>query len=275
MTTKLMTIFTRTPLHVGAGASVGAVDSPIIRERHTQFPVIPGSSIKGVLSDLWNDENSKRTKEGKELFGNDDTKEASAGALMIGEGKLLAFPVRSAKGCFAWITCPLCLQRFARESGITEEVPQIADDMTCLAGAKVSFEDKAAVVLEEYRFKRIDAFPKFWADKIIALLDEDPVLKAASERFVLLSDADMKYFAQNACQVSQHVCIDSERGTAVKGKLFNEEEVPSDTLFYAPVSQLKKHVDVSSFVDRFSTESLLQFGGKETTGIGYCSVKLV
>ena len=56
MTTKLLTIFTRTPLHVGAGSSVGAVDQPIFRERHTRFPVIPGSALKGVLADLFMEE---------------------------------------------------------------------------------------------------------------------------------------------------------------------------------------------------------------------------
>ena len=51
MTTKLLYLFTRTPLHVGAGSSVGAIDQPVVRERHTGFPIIPGSSIKGVLAD--------------------------------------------------------------------------------------------------------------------------------------------------------------------------------------------------------------------------------
>ena len=52
MQTKIMSIFTRTPLHVGCGSSVGAVDQPVVRERHTGYPVIPGSAIKGVLADL-------------------------------------------------------------------------------------------------------------------------------------------------------------------------------------------------------------------------------
>ena len=60
MQTKIMSIFTRTPLHVGCGSSVGAVDQPVVRERHTGYPVIPGSAIKGVLADLWN-------KEGKDV----------------------------------------------------------------------------------------------------------------------------------------------------------------------------------------------------------------
>ncbi|HNW40428.1 MAG TPA: RAMP superfamily CRISPR-associated protein, partial [Opitutaceae bacterium] len=54
MTTKLLYLFTRTPLHVGAGSSVGAIDQPIIRERHTGFPIIPGSSLKGSFADHWN-----------------------------------------------------------------------------------------------------------------------------------------------------------------------------------------------------------------------------
>jgi CRISPR-associated protein Cmr4 len=51
MKQNLLYLFTRTPLHVGAGSAVGAIDQPIQRERHTGFPLIPGSSIKGVLRD--------------------------------------------------------------------------------------------------------------------------------------------------------------------------------------------------------------------------------
>lgn len=106
MKKQIFAIFTRTPLHVGAGNSVGAIDSPVMRERHTRIPIIPGSSLKGVLADLWNDENFKRTSDGEELFGKTDSKAAKAGQLLVGESRVLAFPVRSAKGSFAWISCP-------------------------------------------------------------------------------------------------------------------------------------------------------------------------
>ena len=97
MKKQIFAIFTRTPLHVGAGNSVGAIDSPVMRERHTRIPIIPGSSLKGVLADLWNDENFKRTSDGEELFGKTDSKAAKAGQLLVGESRVLAFPVRSAK----------------------------------------------------------------------------------------------------------------------------------------------------------------------------------
>ena len=54
MQTKILYLFTRTPLHVGAGSSVGAIDQPIQRERHTGFPIIPASSLKGTFADAWN-----------------------------------------------------------------------------------------------------------------------------------------------------------------------------------------------------------------------------
>ena len=292
MTTQLLTLFTRTPLHVGAGSSVGAVDQPIIRERHTRFPVIPGSSLKGVLASLWPEQVQAKDKDGNPrtdkkgnpvmiraeipmaLFGSDDQNEQKAGAVALGEAKLLAMPVRSAKGCFAFITSPICLERFARDAGMKDiVVPKVDGDMSCLAGSDVLFEGKS-VVLEEYRFENKGDFPSEWAEKLASLMPDDPILKGSMSRLVLLSDGDLTYFAVNACQVSQHVSIDSRTGTALQGHLFNQEEVPSETLFYAPVTYMRDSKHLSTFADKLKDETLIQFGGKGSTGIGYCSVRL-
>ena len=274
MNTRIMIIFTRTPLHVGCGSSVGAVDQPVVRERHTRFPIIPGSAIKGVLADLWV-ENHQRTSDGKQYFGEDDCKaDARAGTLAFGEARLLAFPVRSAKGCFAFITSPLCLERFKRDAGIDLPMPKLENGQTCLAGRDVTFAEREAVVLEEYRFEKKGDFPDDWAKKLCSFGD-DAVLKGGQNRFVLVHDEDMSFFAENACQISQHVSIDSVTGTAAEYKLFNQEEVPSETLFYAPITELRTDVDYARFTDKMDKSPLVQFGGKGTTGIGYCSVKLI
>lgn len=42
-----------TPLHAGSGAMLGVVDLPIQRERHTGFPKIEGSSLKGSLREAF------------------------------------------------------------------------------------------------------------------------------------------------------------------------------------------------------------------------------
>ena len=74
MKQKLLYIFTRTPLHVGAGASVGAIDQPVQRERHTGFPISPASSLKGSFVDLW----EANLTQGDEQFLRVTTKTAEA-----------------------------------------------------------------------------------------------------------------------------------------------------------------------------------------------------
>jgi CRISPR-associated protein Cmr4 len=264
MKQAILTIFTRTPLHVGAGSSVGAVDQPVIRERHTRFPVIPGSSIKGVLRDGYAASDASR-----EIFGEQDY----SGSVSFGEARLLAFPVRSAKGAFAFAVSPLTLQRFARDAGIDLPIPSCVKDMSCLPGERLVLEGKA-VVLEEYRFSVAGVFPKEWEAKLTSLLS-DAVLSGAHGRFVLISDTDMAYFAENACQVSQHVRIDDVSGTAEDGGLFNEETVPAECLFYASLVTLRENRDVAACMAHFQKEQLIQFGGKSTTGLGYCTAKII
>ena len=270
---RILYLFTRTPLHVGAGASVGAVDQPVQRERHTGYPVIPGSSVKGVLRDHLN---SLGVNAINDLFGEGgDGVKFSAGKVSFGEARLLAFPVRSAKGAFALATSALALQRFARDAGLSVKVPSSPPDMTCMAGSKLVIEKNGqkGVVLEEYRFKVTEPFPVEWEGVLTKLLN-DAVLSGAEGRFVLLSDGDLSHFAVNACQVNQHVRIDDETGTAEDGGLFNEETVPSETLFYAPLTALSRGSDENEVFKALAPEQLVQFGGNGTTGLGYCTVKL-
>ena len=274
---RILYLFTRTPLHVGAGASVGAIDQPIQRERHTGFPIIPGSSLKGVLRDT-----AARDDEFKAhvdaIFGVQD----NAGRVSIGEAKILAFPVRSAKGSFAFATCPLALERFQRDHGGLGalKVPPEPEDMKCLAGdtVTISRNGQTGVVLEEYRFNRAagDAgkFPGEWETALPNLLD-DPVWQAGKGRFVLLSNGDFAHFVKTACEISQHVAIDPQKGTAKRGALFNFEAVPAEALFFAPLtSRARANGELDKLADLFTRKPLLQFGGDGTTGLGFCTVKL-
>jgi CRISPR-associated protein Cmr4 len=281
---RILYLFTRTPLHVGAGSSVGAIDQPIIRERHTGFPVIPGTSLKGVLRDTaTRDEKTKDHVDAifGEGFGS-GSQNFSAGRASFGEAKLLAFPVRSAKGSFAFVTCPLALERFQRDHGGLNgiQVPPEPKEMECLAGdaVTISRNGQTGVVLEEYRFSRAagDAgkFTGNWESALLGIL-EDPVWKAGKGRFVLLSNGDFSHFVKNACEVSQHVGIDPQTGTAKQGALFNLEAVPAEALFFAPLTSLARaNGELDKLADLFSRKPVLQFGGDGTTGLGFCTVKL-
>jgi CRISPR-associated protein Cmr4 len=303
---KLLYIFTRTPLHVGAGASVGAIDQPIIRERHTGFPVIPATSLKGTFADQWNitllEQNGKRnlrvtTKKNADnkeeldqvseaawLFGSDNANHPFSGSLLFTEARLLAFPVRSARGSFAWITCPLILHRAQRDGVLADlsNLPDPSDPQALFtANGPLALGDK--VVLEEYTFTHSGDLPAKLGDSLAGLLD-DPVWKEVATRLVILSDGMMSFFAQNACEVAQHVRIDDETGTAAVGALFNQENVPSETLFYSVLHALpgrgerfkdKKPKDaLDAFAQKVDGKKPFQFGGDASTGLGWCTVKL-
>jgi CRISPR-associated protein Cmr4 len=187
--TRPLFLLCETPLHAGSGSDLGVVDLPIQRERHTSFPKIESSSLKGALRESFEtnetdheysdgekhpinhevDATSKKAKAGSPLalaFGPEDAgNEAHAGALGFTDARLLLFPIKSMKGVFAWITCPALLDRFQREMQLTElwegfkleggysEVNDTSKSNRCMpfGSSKVVFN--GYVILEEYTFK--------------------------------------------------------------------------------------------------------------------------
>src|ERR1051325_1783003 len=288
-------LFTRTPLHVGAGQSVGYVDLPIQREPHTRIPTVPGSSLKGVLRDR--DEFDDETRAW--LFGQPAGESAggSAGALLIGEARVLCFPVRSAKGSFAWITSPLALARYSRDAkpknqqgqslpvafnGLSE-TPDAQDRVTVLAGPEVTLaRDEGTskvreVVLEEYTYsvQSNDTLTQ-WENHLKALpgLDDDPVLNLLPGRLVVVPDGIFSFYVQSGCEIAQHVAIVDKTGTAKEGALFNEETCPAETLFCGILAAQKINGNLAADAwSKFAVLSgkSLQIGGGETTGLGWCS----
>ena len=269
MEQKLLTMFARTPVCVGAGSSVGAIDLPIMRERHTRIPIIPGSSVKGVLRDLWNTKDADGkivpNNEQQDIFG-DGTK---AGNVMIGEARVLAFPVRSARGMFAWVTSPLALERFKRDSNGSFTVPAL-DTMQCLAPAALCFEGKRNAVFEEYCFEQNGSVPEDILNAFAGLSD-DSVWQSVKTRLAVISDEMFSYFVENACEVPARIVLND--ATGVNENLFYQEQVPSETLFYNVLSSGNAEV-FAKFIDKLSNNKVLQFGGDETIGLGYCSIKI-
>jgi CRISPR-associated protein Cmr4 len=55
MNTRLLCLHARSPIHCGTGQAIGGIDLPIAREKPTNVPLVPGSSLKGVLRALASD----------------------------------------------------------------------------------------------------------------------------------------------------------------------------------------------------------------------------
>lgn len=135
-------------LHVGIGQGAGVIDLPIAREKASNLPQVPGSAIKGVLRD------ELRNQLGKDdqfaLFGPETGEAASefAGALAVGDARLLCLPIRSWCGTFAWATCPMILRRYQRDLDSIMTIPEPdsntalhVEDTCLLDGEKIYLED--------------------------------------------------------------------------------------------------------------------------------------
>ncbi len=68
--TKPLFLFCETPLHAGSGDELGVIDLPIQREKHTNFPKVEASSLKGALRESF--ESRLDIKDGKYILKEDD-----------------------------------------------------------------------------------------------------------------------------------------------------------------------------------------------------------
>lgn len=292
MSQHLLTLYTHTPLHVGCGTSVDVVDLPLMRERITNFPVIPSTSLKGVLRQAGRDfaeKDSYTLAINDVLFGNKDDVQKDekgkekyhAGCLQIMEGKLLAFPVRSLAGCFSWLTCPAILRRFQRDTGTVLTIPEIDKDQAIVGEVSESIiSGQNTVVLEEYALTAIKSKEHTTIAVKFAALSNDPLWQdKLAKRLVILHDEDFQHFVSTCTEVVARIVIDHK--TRTNTNLFNQENIPCETMFYSIITVQKARREGCNETPQSHLESLLkanstlQIGGDETTGHGFCETKSI
>ncbi|MGZ5444634.1 MAG: type III-B CRISPR module RAMP protein Cmr4 [Thermoanaerobaculia bacterium] len=263
-------LYTETPLHCGAESTTGFVDLPVQRERHTNYPVIPGSTIKGVLRDDFVPPPGTTPEGLKELrdrfFGKEDS--TNAGSVAFGDGILVAFPVRSSGAPFHWVTCPFALERAFRTMGETWSISSEPGEGQAWAHAAlgdIALEDvTVTTVLHESHKTITDGLLKL----IPATAGFGYLRKIFEKRLLVLHDNDFQEIVETSTEVLTRIKLNSQGTTAElsktdKGNMFVEELVPSDTLFLAPLRG-----DESIIKPYRSIPDLIRLGGDETVGRG-------
>ena len=163
---------------------------------------------------------------------------------------------------------PPALGALECDSGVPLNGLEWPTAMDIYADETLAHEQK--VILEEYAF---DAKGPFVApEKLKALLaGKDAAWSALCPKHLcLVSDDMMAHFTRNACEVSQHVRINDESGTAADQALFNQENVPAETFFYSLLHELR-----TGCLDELQVPNVIQIGGDGTTGLGFCTADLV
>lgn len=237
---KPLFFWVETPLHAGSGSDLGIVDLPIQREKHTGFPKIEASGIKGCLRESFENNLGTKNNDLNNAFGPETTDTAHAGALGFSDARLLFFPVKSLKGVFAWITCPQVIARFKKDlklCGIGDALA-IPQKETVPNNCGLFVKDNR-IVLEEYSFtaKQDDITTKFaqWMKQYVANGMEDFWKNKIEKDILVLPDEDFKDFVTMSTEVIARTKIDDYTGTVAKGALWYEEYLPTDSILYSIV----------------------------------------
>ena len=294
---KVFYIHTVSPMHVGSGSDLGVVDMPIQREGHTSFPKIESSSLKGSMREAF--EMRGRTDLDILLktymsFGYDETNAPSAverafpnkkdrefaGALGFSDARILLFPVKSAKGIFAWITSPMVLNKFIKDLKISDNEQTFTIVENSISNDSKINIDNNSVILEEYQInitKKDDT--QTIAEFLSTELDNDEI----KEKLIILSDDDFKDFVTLSTEVITRTKIDNATGTVKDGALFTEEYLPSETVMYSlalaspvmtrvtQVQNLSSEDEVMNFFSS-TVPAIMQIGGNSTIGKGIVSI---
>lgn len=317
---KLFFIIAETPLHPGSGSEVGLVDLPIQRERYTDFPKIESSGLKGCIREAFENFNEKINIDNISISANDkelisiifgpEEGELHAGAIAFTDAKILLFPVKSLKGVFAWITCPIVLERLKRDINVlglkineleidfAKLVKTVPDNCELLINSKVVLEEFTFDVESCDKTKQIAEFLsrvifpenkdrniyKFWREKL-------------KKDLVIISDDDFMEFVKTSTEVITRIKIDDAVGTVTKdgGNLWTEEYLPQDTVLYsiAMFSPLRVDKERKDKFEIFKGKSLeeerkivarifeqglpnvIQIGGNQTIGKGIARIQLL
>jgi CRISPR-associated protein Cmr4 len=285
MTTKLTFIHALSPLHAGTGQGVGVIDLPIAREKATNIPYLPGSSLKGSLRDLC-EGNDVKIK----VFGPETTNaDAHSGSAVFSDQRLLLLPVRALRGTFAWATSPYTLQRFKRDvesAGMdTSALPNVAvaDESECLTsqGSMLTDQGKQDVYLEDFDLKgkpdeKVDKWAEFIGGKVFEDKNWRDALKA---RLCILSDNVFDFLLEHGMEITARIRLEEETKTVASGALWYEEALPAETILSGLLVAVKGKAtpeEVFTTVDGIlKRRPAIQLGGKATVGRGLCSVRLL
>ncbi|SHH53792.1 type III-B CRISPR module RAMP protein Cmr4 [Tepidibacter thalassicus] len=262
-----------TAIHAGAGEDTGIVDMPIQREVTTGIPKIEASGLKGCFRELFTG------KEQDILFGKTD----NAGIIGFTDARLLFFPIKSAKGIFALITCPFVIERYLEE--VEENKEDKMNIFMRLLNEKINFINNGEcyilnnilsvneefVMLDEYIFdsKILD----------ISCIEECKNIIPYIDKVAIVSDDNFIDFVSNCTEIVTRNKI-GETGTASDKGLFTVEYLSQESILYMNVVYFelidnKEKEDKDYFNDVFMKKirgTKIQIGGNKTLGKGFLRI---
>jgi CRISPR-associated protein Cmr4 len=261
-------LYSLAPIHCGGEGDLGNI-SEIAREAHTNFPYIPGSSLRGSLRNEVVEYQGEEV--GNRLFGQELTDgKMGIHQIWFGDGRLLWVPMRTmsrgGKDVFTWVSCPTLLRdcalisrrNFDGFSGLDCAVGS-RKDTYIVADARIEVE-----AMTDEQKKSID-LNESWSTS----LGDDAKINWTNNRIVL-SDNDFQVLMEHALWTQIRNRISDEGGAEI---FWTDVCIPRDTIFYYAwgYSVAKNNPIESQDRDLMSEilTGLIQVGGQANVGRGW------
>lgn len=263
----LSAIRTLTATRIGMGQAAGLIDLPVIREKSTHWPYVPGSGVKGVLR-----ANARAAGVHSRILDSFFGSGESAPSLVVTDLHILLLPVRSFYGVFALLTCPLSLSR-------TYELLELLDKKERLPTFNtepmsiVPTKDSALVVdntasFEDIRYSQIAIHPPDQVKELAKTIEGLTGFTIPANRLCVVDDDSFTYFAKHATETRARTELETHRKKAKDGSLRFEEYLCPNTVFvgYANGTACEDY--------EIPKEKTLQIGAEASIGAGMVQWRL-
>lgn len=262
------------PLHIGTGRKEGIVDLPIDRDNFG-FPFIPSSGLKGALRERFLNQ-----KDEERIFGSENR----AGDFSPLDGLLVAIPARSLRGVWGLVTSPFLLKRLKATCELLHAEPQdqpivLKELNETLQKAENLQQDEVIVSEEGKDFFSIN-------NKVILNEEFELNLKPVDRvgglkleegwRLMIVHDDIIREVVNSSMLRRARVVLKKETKTVEEGGLWEEEDVPPQTVFVTVFlysdEETKETFEGKIFEEE---EGYLVLGGHETVGRGIVKLRKV
>lgn len=295
---KMYWLYALSPLHPGSGKNAGFIEDPIMREKITQWPMVPGTAVKGIWKDYHRPPGETGNPNDEKLFQlafGQDPKPGEesldyASALVITDARIVLLPVRSFFGTFAYATSPLVLRRLKRDLEATATKqdadvwnklkipppPELPDANALVVPENSKIKDaQGKIFLEELEFGAIsDRIATDWADFLAAQIFSDENWRALfKERFVVLPDSAFDFLCETGTEVNARIRMEDDTKKVAQGALWYEEDLPAESVLAGLVWCERVYgdgtINASKILETFCKKDIrCQVGGNATTGKG-------
>ena len=283
---RLGYLYTLSPMHPGGEANLGNI-LDIVRETHTNFPYLPGSSLRGCLRDeVKFSGEPEAEKIADRLFGKElDTSTGEMGIHQVwfGDARLLWVPMRTmaieGKGdAFTWVSCHTLIRDHAILSGNIDDLSinfsnkplgtQIGTYIVADSQIKVDNQEKLDT-------SKISSYsPKEWPNRLGKVVE-----KTWENNHIILPDDDFYVLMEHALwtQIRNKLSSEDSDPDVQSGSaevFWTDICIPRDTIMYFPWGYRKSKTVSSEDRDARSTlesliEGLFQVGGQANVGRGW------